>query len=213
MTPAPALKENAMTTLTKLLPHDARPAQILLRRAKRIALTSTQRAELPHHLDAEGVHLHHTLEGHRPIEPGDVMLDESGGFWLVEAAPEPVLRVTGSTEGLLRAAWAMGFARFALAVKGGAIETLPIAGLKLRLEMYGLNAEEIVAPFAPEISSRFLPEAPTHQHGPECGCGHDHEHDHGHTHAHDHGHDHDHDHGHDHGHHHHGHGHDHDHKH
>lgn len=180
-----------MTTLTKLLPPDARPAQILLRRAKRVALTSAERAALPRHLDAGGEHLHHTLDGHRTIEAGDVLIDEVGGFWLVEAAPESIWRVSGPTDAILRAAWALGDAGVRLAVRRGALEVQPAPGLRVRFDALGLNVEDVHAPFAPEVAGWFAP-AP-HVHGPDCGCGHDHEPDH--------------DHGHDHHHHHHGHGH------
>lgn len=177
-----------MTTLTKLLPIDARPAQILLKRAKRIALTSAQRAALPPHLDADGEHLHHVIEGHRPIEVGDVLLDERGGFWLVDAAPEAVLRVRGPTETLLRAAWSLGDAQVRLAARADGFELVADVVLRRRIEALGLSVGETVGPFVPEAAALLAPaheREHEHVHGPGCGHEHDHHHGHGHHH-HDH---------------------------
>jgi len=180
-----------MTTLSKLLPRDARPAQILLRRARRLALSSVQRRALPHHIDAADEHLHHTLAGHRLIEVGDVLLDERGSFWVVDAAPEPVWHVSGRPDDLMRVAHVLGLEGVRLAVVDAGFDVLADGALRVRLESQGLIVTEHVRGFIAEVPPAPEPEA--HVHGPGCG------HDHGHGHDHDHGHD-DHDHGHHHGH-------------
>lgn len=184
-----------MTTLTKLLPASARPAAALLARARRLPLTSAQRAALPEHLDAGGAHLHHTLAGHRPIEVGDLLLDESSALWVVEPAPEPVLEVRGPVEALLRAALALGRAEVRTEVADPCLRVAADPELARELRERGLDVAEFVAPFSPEREAAH--DEVGHVHGP--GCAHDHGHDHVHDHARQHDHDHDYGHGHDHG--------------
>lgn len=179
-----------MSTLTKLLPASARPAAPLLARARKLPLAAAERARLPNHIDVPGAHLHHHLAGHRPLEVGDLLLDESGGLWVVEAAPELVLDIHGPTDALLAAAWALGRADVRAAVTDNGLRVLPEARLAAQLRERGLDVSETTAPFAPERAAAH--EEPGHVHGP--ACGHDHHHDHGHgEHC---AHDHDHEHGH-----------------
>lgn len=183
-----------MTTLTKLLDRHARPAQILLKRAHRIALTSAQRTALPDHLDAEGDHLHHTIAGHRAIEVGDVLLDSRGQFWIVDAAPEALLRVEGDASALLRSAWSLGARHVRLAVDHGGLVVAFEPHLRDELEKAGLVVKNFEGPFVPELEAIEAPVG--HVHGPDCGHDHHHGHDH-HDHGHDHGHDPGHSHSHD----------------
>jgi urease accessory protein len=189
-----------MTTLTKLLPASARPAAALLARARRLPLTSAQRAALPEHLDAGGAHLHHTLAGHRPIEVGDLLLDQGSGLWVVGAAAEPVLEVRGPVDALLRAALALGRAGVRAEVADPCLRVAANAELARELRERGLEVTELTAPFSPEREAAH--DEAGHVHGPECGHehGHGHEHgnEHGHAHAHDHEHGHDHAHDHEH---------------
>lgn len=177
-----------MTTLTKLLDRHARPAQVLLKRARTIALTHAQRDALPAHLDADGAHLHHTLAGHRAIEVGDVLLDEGGKFWRVDAAPEPLMQVTGSIDTLLKTAYALGAQHVRVAVGEGALWLVPDDALRTACERAGLTVASAQAAFRPEPQ----PDDHAHHHGHDHAdhhahhdCGHDH--DHGHHHGHDHG--------------------------
>lgn len=181
-----------MSTLTKLLPASARPAAPLLARARKLSLVAAERAALPDHIDVPGAHLHHHLAGHRALEVGDLLLDESGSLWVVEAAPEAVLDIHGPTNALLAAAWALGRVDVRVAVLENGLRVLPEAQMAADLRERGLDVAETTAPFAPERAAAH--EEPGHVHGPGCAHGHD---EHGH-HDHDHHHDH-HDHGHQHG--------------
>ena len=97
-----------MTTLTKLLPPQSRPASILLKRAKHLSLSFAQRQALPDHLDTAHGHIHHALHGHRPLEVGDVLLDVQGNFWLVDAASEALWQLRGTVQARVRTAWLLG---------------------------------------------------------------------------------------------------------
>ena len=85
-----------MSTLTKLLPANAAPAQTLLDKAHALPLTSAQRAELPQviHTPEGEVELGVPADQLRPVEVNDVFVDEKGGFWAVRPAVEKVLNVT-----------------------------------------------------------------------------------------------------------------------
>jgi urease accessory protein UreE len=163
-----------MTTLTKLLEPRARPAQVLLNRAKQIPLTSAQRAVLPDHIDAGDAHLHHSVTGHRLIEVGDVLLDQGGGFWVVSAAPETLWRVTGDTVALVQAAYQLGGTHRRLAVHATGFDVLPDAKLHAQLGGLGLTITPEFGVFAPE---------PEVKHGHADEHDHAHDHDHGHVHG------------------------------
>ncbi|HEU4622184.1 MAG TPA: hypothetical protein VFS42_08155 [Burkholderiaceae bacterium] len=171
------------TTLTRLLEPHARPAQILLRRARTLELTSAQREALPPHLEAGDAHLHHSLSGHRPIEVGDVLLDDRGGFWIVNAAPEMIWRVCGPINSLIAAAHVLGHQHIRVSVGESSFDMLPNEAQRAMLELRALHIEDVQAPFTPEP----LPVV-EHEHVHHEGCGHDHHH-HGHDH-HDHRHEH-----------------------
>lgn len=178
-----------MTTLTKLLPPQSRPATILLKRAKHLALTHAQRQALPDHLDTAAGHVHHALHGHRALEVGDVLLDVQGNFWLVDAAPEALWQVRGPLSRLMQAAWLLGQDHRRAAVADEALLIPVEEALAPWLATLGLSTTVIHAPFTPLIAQPLVPE-PVHAH--DCGCGHDYHHHHNHDHHHHH---HDHDHG------------------
>lgn len=165
-----------MTTLTKLLPASARPAAALLARARKLPLTSQERAALPAHIDVPGAHLHHHLGGHRPIEVGDLLLDETSGLWVVEAAAEAVLEVRGPIEALLKATLALGRAQVRVEVRDNALRLAARDELAHELRERGLDVAETTAAFSPEREP--VHEEPGHVHGPGCA----HHHDHGHSH-------------------------------
>ena len=95
-----------MTTLTKLLPAQAAPAQALLDKAH--PLTSAQRAELPQtiHTPTGDVTVGVAAADLRPLEVDDLFVDETGAFWAVRPAVEKVLHVTGDLNVLREAAGA-----------------------------------------------------------------------------------------------------------
>ena len=117
-----------MSTLTKLLPANAAPAQTLLDKAHALPLTSAQRAELPQviHTPEGEVELGVPADQLRPVEVNDVFVDEKGGFWAVRPAVEKVLNVTGDVNVLREAAGAL--VRVGLLLSGDASARRPCSG-------------------------------------------------------------------------------------
>ena len=188
-----------MSTLTKLLPANAAPAQTLLDKAHALPLTSAQRAELPQVI--------HTLEGEvelgvpadqlRPVEVNDVFVDEKGGFWAVRPAVEKVLNVTGDVNVLREAAGALVNRGVRIAQIEEGFAVLPLPNLAKMLQMVGLEVTEAESPFDPIQFKAAQGGCGCGCHDDEdsCGCGHHHHHhDHdgecccgGHGHEHKHG--------------------------
>jgi len=165
-----------MTTLTKLLPADARPAAVLVARARRLPLTSRERAKLPAHIDVPGAHLHHHLDGHRALEVGDLLLDQGYGLWMVDAAPEAVIEVSGGVSALLKAALGLAAAGVRAQVTDSGLRLAASSALAHDLLGAGLEVSEATAAFSPERSAPGVEAA--HVHGPGCGHTHSHEHPH-----------------------------------
>ncbi len=144
----------------KRLPRHSRPAEILLRRAARQALTSTERAQPPQ------------VFGPDPLQPGDVLVDAHGGFLVIEPAAEPVIALHGTPTQLLQAAFALGAQQVPMAIQAEHICVLPGAYVHALEHELGLRAEAAHAPFAPVRNVI----AEHHHHD----CGHDHHHGHHH---------------------------------
>ena len=175
--------------ITKILASEATPAKVILDRAQHIALTSSQRAQLPTELNVNGSLIAVALPEPRPLEVGDVMLDDAGHFYVVDAAPESVLIIKGDEEFASEAAVALlnrGI-RVAQTEEGFAIAK-DEALLKLLTEA-GLEFQEAQMPFDPiKLPKRHHGGCCCghhhHEHGEGCTCGcHDHDHEHGHHHA------------------------------
>ena len=84
--------------ITKILASEATPAKVILDRAQHVALTSEERAQLPAELNVNGTLIETALSEVRPLEVGDVMLDDAGHFYVVDAAPESVLILKGEED-------------------------------------------------------------------------------------------------------------------
>ena len=180
--------------ITKLLALNAKPAKALLSRAKTISLTYAERQVPPKTFScADGV-LENALGPVRPLEVGDVLLDEKGGFYVVQAAPDRLMRVRGDARMLQEAAYAFSArgVRYARTEDGFAM--IENEQFRTMLTSVGLKTEPVVAPFIPEALP--VPEDDDaccccghHHHDGECGCHHhDHEEDCGcGCHHHDHG--------------------------
>ena len=93
--------------ITKILPAQATPAKAILSRAKHVALTSAERAKLPSVVTVDGAAVETDIKDVRPLEVGEVLLDEAGHFYVVEAAPETVLIIKGDEEFAAEAAVAL----------------------------------------------------------------------------------------------------------
>jgi len=116
------------------------------------------------------------------LQPGERLAAADGHeLVLVEAAPEPVMRVrAGDPLALLQAAYHLGNRHVAMELHPHELVLLQDSVLASLLRQRGLSVECLEACFHPEA-------------GAYAGLGHGHGHDHGHNH--DHGHAHPHDHG------------------
>lgn len=207
-----------MTTLTKLLPQGAAPAKIILEKAHHLVLTSAERAECPKTLKTEAGEVTVAVAEMRPLEVGDVFVDETGAFWVVRPGVEKVLHVTGDVDVMREAVAALVNRGVRVAQAPDGFAVLPLPNLAQMLGMVGLTTTEVDAEFDPIQFVQRGCCGHHHHHHDGCCWGHDHGHDHeegcccGHDHDHKHGegcgcgHHHHHDHegecccGHDHGH-------------
>ena len=175
-----------MSTLTKLLPANAAPAQTLLDKAHALPLTSAQRAELPQviHTPEGEVELGVPADQLRPVEVNDVFVDEKGGFWAVRPAVEKVLNVTGDVNVLREAAGALVNRGVRIAQIDDGFAVLPLPNLAKMLQMVGLEVTEAESPFDPIQFKAAQGGCGCGCHDDEdaCGCGHHHHHEHHHDH-------------------------------
>ena len=192
-----------MTTLTKLLPPGAAPAKIILEKAHPIVLTSAERADCPKTLTTEAGEVTIAVEEMRPLEVGDVFVDEKGAFWVVRPGIEKVLHVTGDVDVMREAVAALVNRGVRVAQAPDGFAVLPLPNLAQMLAMVGLTTTEVESEFDP---IQFVQRGccghhhhegcgcghhhHDHEHGEGCCCGHDHEHEEGcgcgHHHHHDH---------------------------
>ena len=167
-----------MSTLTKLLPANAAPAQTLLDKAHALPLTSAQRAELPQviHTPEGEVELGVPADQLRPVEVNDVFVDEKGGFWAVRPAVEKVLNVTGDVNVLREAAGALVNRGVRIAQIEEGFAVLPLPNLAKMLQMVGLEVTEAESPFDPIQFKAAHGGCGCGCHDDEdsCGCGHHH---------------------------------------
>jgi urease accessory protein len=199
-----------MLTINKLIPGGRGLAAVLLKRAPSVELDWDVRQKSRFDAtDSQGRALGVFLPRGTVARGGDVLVGEDGSLVRVQAAPQPVLRVThcpdhGTPFDLVRAAYHLGNRHVALELKPDHLKLEPDHVLADMLRHMHLIVREAQEAFEPEGGAYAMAHA-----------GHDHGHDHDHARGHEHGHahpheDHDHDHPHDHGH---GHGHGHSHGH
>lgn len=168
--------------ITKILPAQATPAKAILSRAKHVALTSAERAHLPSALTVDGAAVETDIKDVRPLEVGEVLLDEAGHFYVVEAAPETVLIIRGDEEFAAEAAVALLNRGIAVAQIENGFAIAKDEELQQLLTEAGLEFEEAVMPFEPiKVPKRghgCCCGHHHHEHGEGCGCGGDHHHHH-----------------------------------
>lgn len=169
--------------ITKILPSQATPAKAILSRAKHVALTSVERAHLPAVVTVDGAAIETDIKDVRPLEVGEVLLDEAGHFYVVEAAPESVLIIKGDPEFAAEAAVALLNRGIAVAQIESGFAIAKDEELQQLLTEAGLEFEEAVMPFEPiKIPQRghgCCCGHHHHEHGEGCGCGGHHDHEHG----------------------------------
>ncbi len=171
--------------ITKLLSTDSAPAQALVDRALPIELTMVERIRLPETFQVQGSTVENALGEVRPLEVGDILVDEKGGFYKIEAAVESILKVTGDVDLMQEAVYALmarGL-RVAQTKDGFAVVALP--QFKEMLESVGLTVTPAQEAFEPLPLPRHTGHGGCccgghgHHHGEgECGCG-GHGHHHG----------------------------------
>jgi len=124
------------------------------------------------------------------VRGGDVLVGEDGSLLQVQAAPQPVLRIThctahGSPFDLIRAAYHLGNRHVPIELKPDHLKIEPDHVLAEMLQAMHLIVHSVEEPFEPE--SGAYGDHGGHGHGHAHGHSHDHAHEHGHAHGHAHG--------------------------
>ena len=158
--------------ITKILASEATPAKAILNRAQHVALTSLERDNLPAQVIVNGVTVETEVSDKRPVEVGDVLLDDAGHFYVVDAAPESVLMIKGDEEFAAEAAVALLNRGIRVAQVENGFAIAKDEALQQLLTDAGLEFEEVMMPFDPI-------KLPKRHHGGGCCCGGHHHHEHG----------------------------------
>ena len=158
--------------ITKILASEATPAKAILNRAQHVALTSLERDNLPAQVIVNGVTVETEVSDKRPLEVGDVLLDDAGHFYVVDAAPESVLMIKGDEEFAAEAAVALLNRGIRVAQVENGFAIAKDEALQQLLTNAGLEFEEVMMPFDPI-------KLPKRHHGGGCCCGGHHHHEHG----------------------------------
>lgn len=158
--------------ITKILASEATPAKAILNRAQHVALTSLERDNLPAQVIVNGVTVETEVSDKRPLEVGDVLLDDAGHFYVVDAAPESVLMIKGDEEFAAEAAVALLNRGIRVAQVENGFAIAKDEALQQLLTDAGLEFEEVMMPFDPI-------KLPKRHHGGGCCCGGQHHHEHG----------------------------------
>ena len=160
--------------ITKLLSLDSEPAKPILDRAKPIALAFLERIKLPETFVVGDQTIENALGEVRPLEVGDVLVDENGGFYKIEAPVETIFKVTGDLDLMQEAVYALTARGVRVAQTEDGFAMAGIEQYKAMLESVGLTVTAAQEPFTPVPLPR-----PRHG-GCGCGCGgHHHHHDEG----------------------------------
>ena len=158
--------------ITKILASEATPAKAILNRAQHVALISLERDNLPAQVIVNGVTVETEVSDKRPLEVGDVLLDDAGHFYVVDAAPESVLMIKGDEEFAAEAAVALLNRGIRVAQVENGFAIAKDEALQQLLTDAGLEFEEVMMPFDPI-------KLPKRHHGGGCCCGGHHHHEHG----------------------------------
>lgn len=158
--------------ITKILASEATPAKAILNRAQHVALTSLERDNLPAQVIVNGVTVETEVSDKRPLEVGDVLLDDAGHFYVVDVAPEPILMIKGDEEFAAEAAVALLNRGIRVAQVENGFAIAKDEALQQLLTDAGLEFEEVMMPFDPI-------KLPKRHHGGGCCCGGHHHHEHG----------------------------------
>ena len=158
--------------ITKLLSLESEPAKPILDRAAPIALTFIERFKLPTSFQVGDQMIENALGEVRPLEVGDVLVDEKGGFYKIEAPVETIFKVTGDLNLMQEAVYALTARGVRVAQTEDGFAVAGIEQYKAMLESVGLTVTAAQEPFIP------VPLPRPHHGGCGCGCG-GHHHDDG----------------------------------
>lgn len=156
--------------ITKLLSPESRPAQTLLARAKKVVLTYADRVKTPAQFMIDGEAYENALGEVRPLEVDDVLVDEKGAMYVVAAAEDKVMHVTGDHELMQEAVYAFVARGIRVAKTDDGFAVIDNATFRQMLEGVGLHCTVVDEPFVP------VPLPRPHAGGCGCGCGHHHHH-------------------------------------
>ncbi len=151
--------------ITKLLSLDSEPAKPILDRAKPIALAFLERIKLPETFVVGAQTIENALGEVRPLEVGDVLVDENGGFYKIEAPVETIFKVTGDLDLMQEAVYALTARGVRVAQTEDGFAVAGIEQYKAMLESVGLTVTAAQEPFTP------VPLPRPHHGGCGCGCG------------------------------------------
>ena len=184
-----------MLQVSKLIPQGKGLATPLVQRAARLVLDWDIRQKS--RFDATASDERHVgvfLPRGTVVRGGDVLVTQDGSLLRVEAAPQPVLRITACPDhpaqdqafDLMRAAYHLGNRHVPIELQPDHLKIEPDHVLADMLRAMHLTVVPAREPFEPEGGAYGAAGA---GHGHAHGAGHDHaHHDHGHPHSH--GHDH-----------------------
>jgi urease accessory protein len=176
-----------MLTINKLVARGQGLAPVLLKRAARVTLDWDVRCKSRFDAtDSLGRTLGVFLPRGTVVRGGDVLVAEDGSLITVEAASQPVLRVThcgehGAPFDLLRAAYHLGNRHVQLEVNPDYLKLEPDHVLADMLRQMHLIVQEVNEAFEPEAGAYGGGGAHEHKHDHAHADG-AHDHDHGHSH-------------------------------
>jgi urease accessory protein len=175
-----------MLICSKRMPQGQGLAQVLIRRAASVTLDWDTRCKSRFDAtDSNGRQLGVFLPRGTVVRGGDVLVAEDGSLVRVEAAPQPVLRISACTEhgspfDLMRAAYHLGNRHVPIELKPDHLKIEPDHVLADMLRAMHMTVAEVHEPFEPEGGA----------YGDNAMMGHDHGHGHHPGHGHGHGHPH-----------------------
>ncbi|HQQ71461.1 MAG TPA: urease accessory protein UreE [Alicycliphilus sp.] len=189
-----------MLTINKLLAQGRGLSPVIVKRAATVELDWDVRQKSRFAAtDSQGRALAIFLPRGQAVRGGDVLVAEDGSLVRVQAAPQPVLRITacaqhGSPFDLMRAAYHLGNRHVPIELQPDHLKIEPDHVLADMLRSMHMTVVAADLPFEPEggaYGGHVTNDGHSHHHH-----GHDHGHDDGHEHAHEeHGHVHGHVHG------------------
>ncbi len=168
-----------MLIVNKLLPQGRGIAGALVRRAPLVVLDwDTRQKSRFDAVDASGRALGVFLARGTVVRGGDLLVAEDGSLIRVQAAEQPVMRVTacaqhGSPFDLLRAAYHLGNRHVPIELRPDHLQIEPDPVLGELLQQMGLDVLTMEAAFEPE-GGAYAKSGPAHGHG--HAHGHDHSH-------------------------------------